>query len=161
MKSEVAAPQERIDLSHLALILRHMPPSLEVTLATLPYRSNFRLAALVREGVPARILTELARALRITPSVLAGIVQIAPRTLVRRLATNARLKPDETERALRVGRLLRKAEDVFEDKDAAARWFNHPLRVLSGQSPLSLCATEPGAREVEHTLGRIEHGVFS
>ena len=43
----------------------------------------------------------------------------------------------------------------------AAAWFGEPLSVLGGQTPLDLCATEAGAREVEQTLGRIEHGVFA
>ena len=32
---------------------------------------------------------------------------------------------------------------------------------MSGAVPLEYAETEVGAREVEHLLGRIEHGVFS
>ena len=34
------------------------------------------------------------------------------------------------------------------------------LRELGGRTPLQMTATEPGAREVERVLGRIEHGIF-
>jgi putative toxin-antitoxin system antitoxin component (TIGR02293 family) len=60
-----------------------------------------------------------------------------------------------------VKRLLQKAQAVFESRDAAQRWFTRGLAVLGGKSPLELCASEPGGREVELVLGRIEHGVFS
>jgi uncharacterized protein (DUF2384 family) len=34
------------------------------------------------------------------------------------------------------------------------RWCNSII------TPLQMTATEPGAREVERVLGRIEHGIF-
>jgi putative toxin-antitoxin system antitoxin component (TIGR02293 family) len=94
----------------------------------------------------------------VAPRVFLAVVKIAPRTLARR---RVRLKADESERVLRVARLFRLAEDVFEDRPAAVRWFSRPLSTFGGRSPLALCSTEFGAREVEQTLGRIEHGVFS
>ena len=138
-----------------------MSSSSIATLATLPFADNFRLAALVAEGVPAGLLRDIADALQVTPVRLAEILQIAPRTLMRRLAHNALLKPDESERTLRVGRLVHLAEDLFHDPVATATWFRRPLRALGGQSPLEMCASEPGAREVEALLGRVEHGVFA
>ena len=128
------------------------------TLATLPYRDNLRMATLVSQGLPTAALRELAEALGLSASNLASIVRIATRTLARR---QHRLKADEAERVLRLGQLLRMADEVFADREAAVRWFRRPLRVLGGKSPLQLCATEFGAKEVEQTLGRIAHGVFS
>ena len=130
------------------------------TFHSLPFQDNFRLAALVQAGLPARIIREIAEALAVSPLQFAEIIQIAPRTLMRRLSDNARLKADESERVLRVGRLLKRAENVLEGDDEAASWFGHPLRALGGKTPLNMCATEPGAREVEMVLGRLEHGVF-
>jgi putative toxin-antitoxin system antitoxin component (TIGR02293 family) len=56
---------------------------------------------------------------------------------------------------------MAKAREVFEDASAAADWLTEPLRALGGHTPVELCATDAGAREVEQTLSRIEHGVFS
>ena len=142
----------------MAFIVRHMATT---TFRKVPYGDNLRLAKMVRAGMPASLLVEMAGRLAISPARLAALVNIAPRTYLRRQTANARLKPDETERALRIGRLLHIAEEVLEDEDSAARWFSRPLKALGGKSPLELCATEPGAREVEHVLGRIEHGVFA
>lgn len=130
------------------------------TYHSLPFQDNFRLAALVQAGLPARIVREIAEALAVSPIQFAETIQIAPRTLMRRLSDNTLLKADESERVLRVGRLLKRAEDVLENDQEAALWFGHPLRALGGKTPLDMCATEPGAREVELVLGRLEHGVF-
>jgi putative toxin-antitoxin system antitoxin component (TIGR02293 family) len=58
-------------------------------------------------------------------------------------------------------RVFVRAVDVFEDEDRARRWLARPLRVLGERTPLSLVASEQGAREVEHVLGRLEYGVFA
>ncbi len=129
--------------------------------ASLPYTDNLRLAECVAKGIPALVLDEMAKAFNLSPSALAPVVQMAPRTLLRRRASKALLKPDETERAVRLGRLLTLATDVLGDRDAAGEWFKRPLATLGGQAPLALCATEPGAREVEQVLGRLSHGVFA
>lgn len=131
------------------------------TFHSLPFQDNFRLAALVQAGLPARVIREVAEALAVSPVQFAQTVQIAPRTLLRRLSDDARLKSDESERVVRVARLLKRAASVLEGEDEAAQWFRHPLRTLGGKTPLDMCATEPGAREVENVLGRLEHGVFN
>lgn len=130
------------------------------SLLSLPFDDNLALAGLVAKGIPAACLPGLASALGLAPAALAGLVNIAPRTLARRMERNALLKPAEAERTVRIGRLVKHATDVFAGAAAARDWFQRPLRALGGKTPLELCATEPGAREVEQALGRIEHGVF-
>jgi putative toxin-antitoxin system antitoxin component (TIGR02293 family) len=92
---------------------------------------------------------------------MARFVVIPRRTLERRMAANALLRTGESERVVRLGRIFAKAKEVFEDSNEAANWLNEPLESFGGQTPLQLTSTEPGAREVEQILGRIEHGVFS
>lgn len=79
----------------------------------------------------------------------------------RTLARRAVFKQDESERLLRVASVFQHALDVFRDLDKARAWFSKPRRALGDQTPLAFCNTEPGAEEVKHLLGRIEHGVFS
>ena len=116
---------------------------------------------IIRSGIPAEALLELAHRLSVALPQIAKILLIPQRTLDRRLANKSKLKLDEGERALRIMRLVARATDVFEDATEAATWFNEPLTELGGSCPLALCSTEAGAREVEQILGRIEHGVFS
>ncbi|MCA9247917.1 MAG: DUF2384 domain-containing protein [Planctomycetales bacterium] len=88
---------------------------------------------------------------------LAQVVRVPTRTLARR----EKFKPDESERILRIASAFQRTLDVFEDVDKARRWFSSPSRALGNETPLKFCDTEPGAEEVMHLLGRIEHGVFT
>lgn len=138
--------------------VRQMPtPALAI-----PYEDNLRVDGIVRGGVPARTLREIAELLKIDLDMLAAAVRIPRRTLERRLAASSTVLPfDEGDRTVRIGRLLARATDVFEDKDEAAKWFTERSEMFAGASPLELCATDAGARAVEQVLGRIEHGVFA
>ena len=68
----------------------------------------------------------------------------------------------ESERLLRISNIFEKAVKVFEgDTDAAVQWLTTPKKGLSGHLPLQYSRTEPGAREVENLIGRVEDGVFA
>lgn len=58
-------------------------------------------------------------------------------------------------------RLISVGVSTLESEDNAREWLRRPLRELGGQTPLELAATEPGAREIERVLGRIDHGIFA
>ncbi|SFH52957.1 type II RES/Xre toxin-antitoxin system antitoxin [Planctomicrobium piriforme] len=88
---------------------------------------------------------------------LSRVVQIPLRTLARR----QKFKPDESERILRVACAFQRTLEVLDDLSQARRWFSTPKRALGEKTPLEFCDTGPGADEVMHLLGRMEHGVFS
>jgi putative toxin-antitoxin system antitoxin component (TIGR02293 family) len=91
---------------------------------------------------------------------LATLIGIPERTLQRR-RSSGRLSSDESERLLRISNIFEKAVELFEgNADGAVRWLTTPKKALDGQEPLQYSRTEPGAREVENLIGRIEHGVF-
>lgn len=69
--------------------------------------------------------------------------------------------PVDSERALRIAKLTAHAAEVFRSHTNATAWLNRPNRSLGGVTPLSLCDTEIGGNEVEESLIRIAHGVFS
>lgn len=90
---------------------------------------------------------------------LAGLVNIPLRTLARRRAAG-RLEPDESDRLVRLARVFAQAVSLFEgDAAEARRWLATPLPVLGGEAPLRAATTDPGAREVEALIGRLEHGI--
>lgn len=92
---------------------------------------------------------------------LAALIGIPDRTLARR-RTAGRLAPGESERLLRISNIFEKAVELFEgDAEAAIHWLTTPKKALHGQQPLQYSRTEPGAREVENLIGRVEHGVFA
>jgi len=112
----------------------------------------------LRVGVPRDAFESLRNDLGISSGEFAAVLGIPTRTLARR---TDRFKPDESERLLRVGSVLKRAQNVLENKDSVRRWMTQPKRALGGLTPLVCCDSEVGAREVEALLGRIEHGVFS
>ena len=126
-----------------------------------PLSNDLKMAELVSLGLPAGILRHLAVAFGVQPSGIAPYVNISEKTILRRLGSRGKLKPDESERVARLMRVFVRAVDVLEDEDRARGWLAKPLRVLGGRPPLSLMASEQGAREVEHVQGRLEYGVFA
>jgi putative toxin-antitoxin system antitoxin component (TIGR02293 family) len=63
---------------------------------------------------------------------------------------------------MRLGRVFERATSLHDgDQSSARQWLETPIPSLGNQRPLDLAQTEPGAREVEDLIGRIEHGVVS
>jgi putative toxin-antitoxin system antitoxin component (TIGR02293 family) len=94
-------------------------------------------------------------------AALAPVLGIPERTLARR-KVSGKLKPNESERLVRVMRIFEQSVELFEgDSAAAVQWLTSPHRALAGETPMNYARTELGAREVENLIGRLEHGVFS
>jgi putative toxin-antitoxin system antitoxin component (TIGR02293 family) len=119
------------------------------------------MAARVEEGLPVTDIVAFGKHAGFTTDELARLIQIPPRTYARRIASRGRLKLTEGERAVRIMRLFARAREVFGSDENTRRWFNSRILALGRKTPLEYAQTEPGAREVENILGRIEDGVFS
>ena len=115
---------------------------------------------LKEDGLPLASFERLRGELGVSGSRLAEIIHVAERTLRRRRQAG-RLRPDESERLLRLARLFERAREVLGSSERARMWMSEPVPALGGHTPLAYADTEPGAREVERVLGRIAHGVFS
>lgn len=123
-------------------------------------KSREEAIGLLKKGLPASSFEKLHQGMDISSADLARVTNIAMRTLHRR-RKQGRFQTDESERLLRLGVLFDKAIEVLGSVDAARDWMKTPNKSLAGQTPLEYSDTEPGAREIEDLLGRIEHGVFS
>jgi putative toxin-antitoxin system antitoxin component (TIGR02293 family) len=123
--------------------------------------SDAELTRITREGLPVATLTSLARDLAIDRKTLARLVGISNRTLSRRVAKDERLSGEESDRTVRLARVVALAADTFGTKQKASLWLQSPNAVLEGQTPLSLLDTDNGSRSVETILGRIAWGVYS
>lgn len=116
--------------------------------------------AAVREGIPAERFDALRELLDVPAGDLAEVVGITPSTLSRRRRRGT-FNKGESERILRIAHLALRAIDVLDGVENARTWLTNPVRALGGESPLVFADTEPGAREVERLLVRLEHGVYS
>ena len=71
------------------------------------------------------------------------------------------LKEDSPPPCPHIAVLYDRAIEVLGDQERAEAWLKKPNKALGMKTPLQYAETEPGAREVENLLGRLEHGVFS
>jgi putative toxin-antitoxin system antitoxin component (TIGR02293 family) len=130
-----------------------------VTLLGLSTWDSAGLHERVQKGLSYAALERLRRVLDIPVARFAELIWIAPRTIARR-KESGRLKPDESDRLLRMARVTGLALQLFEgDLAEARRWLLAPQPALGGIEPIQLARTEVGAREVEHLVGRLEQGI--
>jgi len=123
--------------------------------------STPELIAQVREGLPYTELEVLQQSLGVPMESLAAKVGLSRATLQRRKKNAGTLNAIQSDRLVRLARLVGKAVDVLGSEADARQWLTSAQRGLGGAAPLDYADTEVGAREVENLLGRIEHGVFS
>jgi len=120
-----------------------------------------QLMTLIREGLPADILPTIAAELSMDRSAVAKVVGISGRTLSRRLASRSRLSAEESDRMVRLARVLALANDTLGDRAKASSWLQTPNRALQGSTPFELLDTDAGVQSVETILGRIAYGIYS
>jgi putative toxin-antitoxin system antitoxin component (TIGR02293 family) len=150
-----------------ALAEKHIPRRREIQKGTrgaslgLTASQTVDLVRQIEAGLPYKALLSLAATSSLSVAVIASTLGIPERTLARRKVAG-RLAPNESERLLRISTLFEKAVELFEgDVAGAVTWLTSPKRALGRQTPLAYSRTEPGAREVEDLIGRLEDGVFS
>jgi len=119
------------------------------------------LLRLIEKGLSWKTLQRFVRNIGLTFEEVADLIAIPRRTLARR-KVDGRLTAQESDRLLRAARIYGRALELFDgDREAATEWLTDPNLALGNVPPIELARTELGAQEVDHLIGRIEHGVFS
>ena len=120
------------------------------------------LAAVMKQlgqGLSYRSLEEFQRHAAMSVADVSSVINVPVRTLVRR-RDEGRLRPDESDRLVRAARVFVDAVALFEgDVEAARAWLATPQMGLGATTPYEASRTDPGAREVEHLIGRLAHGI--
>jgi putative toxin-antitoxin system antitoxin component (TIGR02293 family) len=114
----------------------------------------------IQKGLRFSELETLQNSIGMPFEQLAAKLCISRSTLQRRKAAG-RLSPDESDKVMRLSRLLEHATNVFGDIERARAWLKFPQRGLGGAIPLDYAETEVGAREVDDLLGRIKYSVYT
>jgi putative toxin-antitoxin system antitoxin component (TIGR02293 family) len=122
--------------------------------------SELDLDAAVRRGISAEAAAKVLASGMLTADELYSLV-LPRRTFERRREDGQSLTIVEGDRLLRAVRVVLRAIEALGDAEKASVWLRTPNRALNGEKPMSLLETDIGARLVERTLGRIEHGVYS
>lgn len=87
---------------------------------------------------------------------------VAPaRTLAHRRANAEPLTIEESDRAVRLARVVAQADAVFGNQEKAMNWLRHSLKRFEGRTPLEMLATDVGSRLVEEALAQIDEGFYA
>jgi len=121
--------------------------------------SDFNLAEIVEGGLPLSTLGMLRE--RGLSAAEMGELVISPRTLKHRRARKEPLSQEETDRAVRVARIVSLAGEVFGNSEKALLWLRMPDDRLAGRAPMTLLQTESGGRLVESMLWALDEGVYT
>jgi putative toxin-antitoxin system antitoxin component (TIGR02293 family) len=110
-------------------------------------------------GLSYEAMERLRRVMDLPLTRISKLLRIPPRTLARRKEAK-RLQPDESDRLVRLSRLVGLTLQLFEGDLLGARtWLTNPHPALAGEVPVDFGTTGVGAREVENLIGRLEHGI--
>jgi putative toxin-antitoxin system antitoxin component (TIGR02293 family) len=121
--------------------------------------SDFNLAEIVEGGLPLSTLGLLRE--RGLSAAEVGELVISPRTLKHRRARGETLSQEETDRAVRVARIVSQAGEVFGNLEKALLWLRSADERLAGRAPMDLLKTESGGRLVESMLWALDEGVYT
>jgi len=124
-------------------------------------KSEMDFVPIIRKGFPFSVVASVREKVQLSEEEIFTSLGIAKRTAARRKRHAARLKPVESERLLRLARVLVAATDVLGSEIKARRWLVGENRALGGRAPIKLLDTGIGFQEVIDALKRIEYGVFS
>lgn len=121
-------------------------------------RSEGDVVSLARRGVPTRAVDHFLETIGFAFNAVEPAV-MPKRTFDRRKRADEPLTPTESDRLLRLVRLVAQACETFGDPAATREWLGRGNRQLGGSAPIDMADTDEGARAVEALLGRIDHGI--
>lgn len=123
-----------------------------------PMRTEGQVLQIVEQQLPTSAIKRLLALGLTRPEVDALIIPL--RTLQHRRSRREKLTVEESDRVLRLVRLLSQAETVYGSRERAFAWLRHPLLRLKNRTPLDLLRTDTGARIIEELLVQIDEGMF-
>lgn len=126
--------------------------------------------SLVREGVPAFHLEELADAMQIAPERLQDILNLPKAAIRRERIHGLPLSPEQSERVLGlvciIGQIAAMVKDSVDSKDFdaaqwAGEWLEQPIPALGGARPADYMDTLTGQMLVSSLFRQSQAGVFA
>ncbi len=132
--------------------------------------SRVERIALVKQGVPARLLATMADDMQVPRERLYAWLGLARTTANRKLKDDALLSQDESERALGLARLVGQVQKIVAESgepdgfDAArwtAAWLAEPNPALGGHAPGELTDTADGRALVSGLVAQMQSGAYA
>lgn len=123
-----------------------------------PPNTEGQMLQIVEQQLPTSAISKLL-SLGLSRQEIDALV-IPLRTLQHRRSKREKLTIEESDRVLRLVRLLSQAETVYGSRDRALEWLRRPISRLKNRAPLNLMRTDTGARIIEEILVQIDEGMF-
>jgi putative toxin-antitoxin system antitoxin component (TIGR02293 family) len=121
--------------------------------------SQVNLAKMIDSGLPLGVISALKEA-GLTATEISEIIT-SPRTLKSRKTRNEPLSLKESDRVVRLARIISQADGVFASRDKALLWLRTPDDRLDGCPPLKWLVSGAGARVVESLLQQVDDGIYA
>lgn len=126
--------------------------------------------ALIKRGVPARLLVRISRELGLPVKQIAQLLGLAHSTVARKVKANATLNIHESECVLGLAKLIGQVQAIVDESggpesfDAGrwvSAWISRPSAALGGRCPGNLMDTGEGREIVSELVSRMQSGAYS
>jgi len=137
----------------------HSERSLMASLLDQPeFASDMEMVNLIHNRIPLSVIDRLL-AQGVTKQEM---TLVAPaRTLAHRRANAEPLTIEESDRAVRLARVVAQADVVFGNQEKAMSWLRQSRQRFEGRTPIEMLATDVGSRLVEEALVQIDEGYYA
>lgn len=124
---------------------------------------------LIKQGIPADFLKQIAKDMSISEAQLARTLGVARSAVDRKVLKRKLLSPDEGSRILGMASLIGQVHTMicesgnpegFNAAEWVARWIDRPLPAIGGLRPAELMDTFDGQALVSSIVDRMQSGVY-
>lgn len=112
----------------------------------------------IKKGFDADLFLALRIVFDLPERSFETLFNVSVFTLQRRRRQLKPLDPVASERLDRIFYVCHLAQEVFESRDAAAKWMSKSNKSLGISAPIMLCETEIGAKQVRRVLQSLAWG---
>ena len=124
------------------------------------YLNDDKLIEASRDGITKRVFQQIRSFTGLSSQYFAMFTHVGMRTIQRK-KDNEKISPEASERAVLIGKLFYRGEEVFGNKEKFQSWMNNSIPSFNGKKPKEMLDTITGIYMIEDELIRIEHGIFS
>lgn len=118
---------------------------------------NSAIAA-IRTGFPASLLKDAGAYFDVPAQRIRTIARLPETTAHTLVKRGALMDAAASERLWRLADMMKLAQEVFEDEEAAKAWLRTPNLTFQDDAPMDYLDTEPGAIAVRQVLNAIATG---
>jgi putative toxin-antitoxin system antitoxin component (TIGR02293 family) len=126
--------------------------------------------AIIKTGVPASVMTTISKDMELPRDRFVRLIGVPPATANRKLANNANLSRDESERLVGLTKLIGQVEAMVRESGNPAgfkpakwfsRWIETPVPALGGRKPEEFLDTSDGREAVSTLLAQMQSGAYA